>query len=118
MDGLYEEFRLIAAIQLYGWGTATLGEVSSTASNVITLKDDVLPATWFYVNQLIDSYTADGGGSIHDSGLAVTAVNLTARTVTTSTQTTTAANDVVTISGAGGSTTIAPMGLFGNVDSH
>ena len=45
MDGLYEEFRLIAAIQLYGWGTATLGEVSSTASNVITLKDDVLPAT-------------------------------------------------------------------------
>lgn len=43
MDGMLEEFRLVASIFLYGWGSGVIGVVDSVAGSVISLKDDIHP---------------------------------------------------------------------------
>lgn len=78
--------------QVYGTSAGTLGKVSSISSHVITLvnKGD---AANFEVGMTLDSYTATSGGSAHDAGLVVTAVNETSGTVTVTGDSTTTTND-------------------------
>lgn len=113
MDGMYDEFRLLAGIMLYGWGSGIIGKVASVAGAVITLSDDIHPINWFYEGQSLDSYQADET-TLRNAGIGpVTAVDLSARTVTVSTIGATAATDRLVI---GGGLNQAPQGLIGAVD--
>lgn len=115
MDGMYDEFRLVANIMLYGWGSAIVGVVSSVAGAVITLKDDIHPINWFYEGQRLSVYDSDE--VTIDAGVTdpinVTDIDLDARTVTVNSGTSIDANDVLVIAGSLNS---APQGLLGAAD--
>ncbi len=111
MDSMFREFRRVKNTLIHGYGAGILGVVGSIASHVITLKDDIHPGAWFYVNQLLDSYTDDTQTTAHDTAIKVTAVDYVNRKVTVSGDSTTVANDVLVLSGVG--TTASPMGLLG-----
>src|SRR6266513_2865888 len=112
---MYDEFRLVANIYLHGWGTGIVGEVSSISTDTVTLKDDVLPISYFYPNQVIDGGSSDSSASPnHDTGLIVKTVDKVLKKVQfTTTPSTVAANDYLFI---GGSAQVAPLGLFAAVD--
>lgn len=115
MDGMYDEFRLVAGIMLYGWGSGIVGRVSSISGAVITLNDDIHPINWFYEGQKLSVYDSDE--VTIDAGVTdpvqVTAVDLSARTVTVSSGTSIDATDRLVIAG---SLNMAPMGLLGAID--
>lgn len=115
MDSMYDEFRLVANIMLYGWGSGIIGVVSSVSGAVITLKNDIHPINWFYEGQRLSVYDSDE--VTIDAGVTdpinVTDVDLDLRTVTVNSGTSIDANDVLVIAGALNS---APQGLLGAVD--
>lgn len=116
MDGMYDEFRLVAGILLYGWGSAILGRASSVSGQVLTLKDDIHPINWFYEGQNLqvfdsDEITADAGSP---GPFQVVSVDLSARTITlTGDISSVDSGDVLVLSG---SLNVAPQGLLGAVD--
>ena len=80
---------------LHFYGSASIGVVSAIASHVITLTTaSWASGIWAGAEGLtLDSFTAVTGGSAHDAGLVVTAVDLVARTVTVTGDSATVAND-------------------------
>lgn len=112
MSGMYDEFQLVTSILLYGWGTGIIGVVSSVAASVITLSDDIHPITWFYEGLKIDSYQSNES-TLRQANMKVTAVDISARTVTVDTIGATAATDRLYLAG---SRNVVPMGLLGIVD--
>lgn len=115
MDGMYDEFRLVASIYAYGPGSGIVGVVSSVASNVITLADNIHPINWFYEGEKLTVYDSDE--VTKDAGAAdpitVTAVDLDARTVTVDNATSIDATDRLVINGSLNS---VPEGLLSAVD--
>lgn len=112
MDGVYEEFQVVANSLLWGPGSGILGVVGSVAGSVITLKDTIHPATWFYEGMNVDSYQSDES-TLRQAMGAITNVDLANRKITVTTIGATAANDVIVIAGG----LNAPFhGLFAAVD--
>jgi len=109
---MYEEFRLLASIMAYGWGASIIGQVGSVSGNVISLTDDVHPATWFFENQIVDSFASDEA-TVHQAGMVVTALDPVARNVTVNAIGTTVATDRLVL---GGGLNVAPHGLMAGVD--
>jgi hypothetical protein len=112
MDAMYEEFRLVAAIMAYGWGSGVIGVVSSVSGNNITLADDINPATWFYEGLKIDSYQSNES-TLRQAGMQVTAVDLKARVITVDTIGSTASTDRLYLASG---RNVAPHGLLAGVD--
>lgn len=116
MDGMYDEFRLVASILAYGWGSAIVGRATSVSGQVLTLKDDIHPINWFYEGlnlQVYDSdeVTIDAGSP---GPFQVSSVDLSARTITLSGDISSVdSGDVLVLSG---SLNVAPQGLLGAVD--
>lgn len=113
MDAMYDEFRLVANIFLYGWGSGIIGVVGSVASNTITLADDIHPINWYYEGQNVDIYQSNESTVRQASAGPITAVNLDARTITVTTIGGTTANDRIVIAG---SLNTAPEGLLSGID--
>ena len=115
MDGMYDEFRLVANIMLYGWSSGILGVVSSVSGAVITLKDDINPINWFYEGQRLSVYDSDE--VTIDAGVTdpinVTDVNLVDKKITVNSGTSIDANDVLVIASGLNN---APEGLLSTID--
>lgn len=115
MDSMYDEFRLVANILCYGWGSGIVGKVGSVSGANITLADDIHPINWFYEGQKLDVFdtdeiTADAGVT---NPIQVVGVDYATRVVTVSAGTSIDATDVLVLAG---SLNQAPEGLLSAVD--
>src|SRR6185503_10595617 len=80
---------------LHFYGGTGLGQVASITSHVISfVTGSWASGIWAGSEGMtLDSYTSQSGGSVHDSGLVVSSVNLGSKTITVTGDSSTTAND-------------------------